>query len=177
MQPQLHHCCQSSGLSYTVWHMNSQRPLKKKEILKGNTSNFSMTDPMSVKPVVSAKGAPCQTSQTGLVHQACIIGEGCSPQARWQWTEVKSHNACIYILIKIWLFVFAFENFQKRYSTQCRYLYCNLYLNSWFLSLKDFHFLFQKLINIMYRVVCCVCSPEHNKHYPTFSLFAKITSV
>ena len=62
--------------------MNSQRPLKKKEVLRGNTSNFSMTDPLTVKPVVSAEGAPCQTSQTGLVSQACIIGEGCSPQAR-----------------------------------------------------------------------------------------------
>ena len=89
MQPQLHHCCQSSGLSYTAWHMNSQRPLKKKEVLKGNTSNLRMTNPMSVKPVVSDEGVPCQTSQSGLVSQACIIGEGCSPQARWQWTEVQ----------------------------------------------------------------------------------------
>ena len=39
--------------------------------------------------MASAEGAPCQTSQTGLVHQACIIEEGCSPQARWQWTEVQ----------------------------------------------------------------------------------------
>ena len=62
--------------------MNSQRPFKKKEVLKGNTSNLSMTYPITVKPVVSAEGAPCQTSQTGLVHQACIIEEGCSPQAR-----------------------------------------------------------------------------------------------
>ena len=62
--------------------MNSQRPLKKKEVLKGNTSNLSMTNPMSVKPVVSAKGAPCQRSQTGLVHQACIIEKGYFPQAR-----------------------------------------------------------------------------------------------
>ena len=54
--------------------MNSQRPLKKKEVLKDNNSNFSMTDPLSVKPVGSAKGAPCQTSQTGLVHQAASLG-------------------------------------------------------------------------------------------------------
>ena len=62
--------------------MNSQRPFKKKEVLKGNTSNLRKTDPITVKPVVSAEGAPCQTSQTGLVHQACIIEEGYSPQAR-----------------------------------------------------------------------------------------------
>ena len=62
--------------------MNSQRPLKKKEVLRGNTSNLRMTDPQTVKPVVSAKGAHCQTSQTGLVHQACIIEKGYFPQAR-----------------------------------------------------------------------------------------------
>ena len=61
--------------------MNSQWPLKKKEDLKGNSSNLRMTDPMPVKPVVSVEGVPCQTSQAGLVSQACIIGKGCSPQA------------------------------------------------------------------------------------------------
>ena len=62
--------------------MNSQRPLKKKEDLKGNNFNLRMTDPMPVKPVVSVEGVPCQTSQSGLVSQACNIGKGCSPQAR-----------------------------------------------------------------------------------------------
>ena len=132
MQPQLHHCWQSSGLSYTAWHMNSQRPLKKKEVLKGNTSNLSMTDPMSVKPVVSAEGVPCQTSQSGLVSQACIIGEGCSPQARWQWTEVLSHNTDIYIVIKIWF----------------------LYYSIWEISILCF----QNIFNIL--MVCCVL-PDH----------------
>ena len=54
--------------------MNSQRPLKKKEFLKGNTSNLSMTDPLSVKPVASDEGVPCQTSQSGLVSQAASLG-------------------------------------------------------------------------------------------------------
>jgi hypothetical protein len=112
MQPQLHHCCKSSGLSYTAWHMNSQRPFKKKEVLKGNTSNLRKTDPITVKPVVSAEGAPCQTSQTGLVHQACIIEEGCSPQARWQWTEVHPHKDFYYIVYLNKLVDFYFNNWE-----------------------------------------------------------------
>ena len=48
----------------------------------GNTSNFSMTNPLTVKPVVSVEGVPCQTSQARIASQACIIGEGCSSQAR-----------------------------------------------------------------------------------------------
>ena len=68
-----------SGIKHTD---RIARGINEEKVLKDNTSNLSMTYPMSVKPVVSAEGAPCQTSQTGLVHQACIIGEGCSPQAR-----------------------------------------------------------------------------------------------
>ena len=45
----------------------------------GNTSNFSMTNPLTVKPVVSVEGVPCQTR---LASQACIIGDCCFSQAR-----------------------------------------------------------------------------------------------
>ena len=92
---------------------------------------------MTVKPVVSAEGAPCQTSQTGLVSQACIIGEGYYPQARWQWTEVHSQKANIYIVFQsLWFFKYMIrvEIFialvSARYLLYFRFLFCSIVLLS-----------------------------------------------
>ena len=134
MQPQLHHCWQSSGLSYTAWHMNSQWPLKKKEDLKGNSSNLRMTDPMPVKPVVSVEGVPCQPS---LHHWEGLLPSG-KVTVDWSQNEI----ICFYIVLLRYLeFVFSYlRDFLKQriyfYLIHCSYFcteeklilfYANLY--------------------------------------------------
>ena len=47
-----------------------------------------------------------QVSQDLSAKLASLL-EGCSPQARWQWTEVNSHNADIYIAIQIWFLFYS----------------------------------------------------------------------
>ena len=54
-------------------------------------------------------GGPFSDKSDRTCSQACIIGEGCSPQARWQWTKVKSHDADIHIAIKIYYLICIWE--------------------------------------------------------------------
>ena len=94
--------------------MNSQWPLKKKEDLKGNSSNLRMTDPMPVKPVVSVEGVPCQTSQAGLVSKLASLGRVAPLRQGNSGLKSKCNYLFLYCVIEIFgICVFLFERFLK----------------------------------------------------------------